>query len=145
VLVVRAVYRIAGRGERMSSPFKKITKLFQSRKSEQSTSHDLPQSHSSDVVTQEIKIDPITKPLPLPPPQKRSCELNMVEKLSIGKKFNLSMDEISTLTTASLRADLISLEVTSSLPSLLASPHLWIDSIVRHFSSRIIFEDRDSL
>jgi hypothetical protein len=35
----------------------------------------------------------------------------MIEKIQIGKKFQMNIDEISTLTTASLRADLTSLEV----------------------------------
>jgi hypothetical protein len=42
---------------------------------------------------------------------KENIELNMIEKIQIGKKFQMNIDEISTLTTASLRADLTSLEV----------------------------------
>jgi hypothetical protein len=42
---------------------------------------------------------------------KENIELHMIEKIQIGKRFQMNIDEISTLTTASLRADLISLEV----------------------------------
>lgn len=43
--------------------------------------------------------------------KRESYELSTTDKLMIGKKFGLTTDIISTLTTASLRGDLIGLQV----------------------------------
>lgn len=74
-------------------------------------------SHSPQEVT-EIEERPFSSSPPSSPSPSSSSslpiELNMFQKIQIGKRFHLNIEEISTLTTASLRADLISLEVSSS-------------------------------